>query len=126
MFSIAVQCKRLISHPPLITAVMDDTAINIPIDVRSHEQNQLTEFVPKLVTRFMNRQTEQMESKSDELNRVYDEHIEGMDGESYLSMPIDDWRTLISSLSNVDDGLRGWWLQKKLVSRLRDKLEDIQ
>lgn len=105
---------------------MGDTAINIPIDVRSHEQNQLTEFIPKLVTRFMNRQTEQMESKSDELNRVYDEHIEGMDGESYLSMPIDDWRTLISSLSNVDDGLRGWWLQKKLVSRLRDKLEDIQ
>jgi len=101
---------------------MGDTAINIPIEIRSHELTQLVRFVEKLVRRFTNRETEQ---KADELRRVYDEHIYGMESASYLSMPIDDWRTLVSSLSYIDDGLRGWWLQTKLVERLRAKSEAL-
>jgi hypothetical protein len=105
---------------------MADIPNSIPISLRSHEIDQLHEFVPKLVRRFMGRDTEQndMASKADELERVYEEHIEGMG--NALLMPIDDWRTLISSLSDVDDGLRGWWLQRKLIRRLRDKSEELQ
>lgn len=101
---------------------MGDTAINIPIEIRSHESTQLDTFVDKLVRRFTNRGTEQ---KADELRRVYDEHIDEMGSADYLSMPIDDWRTLVSSLSEVDDGLRGWWLQTKLVDRLRVKSDEL-
>jgi hypothetical protein len=103
---------------------MGDTAINVPIEIRSHESTQLVRFVEKLVRRFTNRE---MEQKADELRRVYDEHIYGMSESEadYLSMPIDDWRTLVSNLSYVDDGLRSWWLQTKLVDRLRAKSEAL-
>jgi len=101
---------------------MGDTAINVPIEIRSHESTQLVRFVEKLVRRFTNRE---MEQKADELRRVYDEHIDEMESASYLSMPIDDWRTLVSNLSYVDDGLRGWWLQTKLVERLRAKSDEL-
>lgn len=105
---------------------MGDTAISIPIDVRTHERKQLREFIPKIVSRYAIRATEDndMESRADELNRVYEEHIEGMG--NALLMPIDDWRTIISELSEIDDGLRGWWLQRKLIRRLREKSEELQ
>lgn len=113
---------------------MGDTAINVPVRVRSHELCQVHEMVPDVEERLRSIDTESTIERADELNRIYDEHISGVDGEpresdafaAYLSMPADDWRSVVSALARVeDDGLRPQWLQKKLVNRLRDRMEEL-
>lgn len=113
---------------------MGDTAMNVPIKVRTHELKQLHEMVPAA-----RRHCEQaeMDEQADEITRVYDEHIANVEEaagfdtsfRAHVSMPADDWRTTISSLGRVqrrDEGLRAWWLRKKLASRLRDRLEQLE
>jgi hypothetical protein len=114
---------------------MGDTAINVPVKVRTHELNQLHEFVPDV--RDGLRQAE-LDEAADEVARIYDEHISGVEREftgddqafaAYVSMPANDWKTIvrfIGRLEHTSEGTRAWWLQKKLVERLRERLEEME
>jgi len=108
---------------------MGDTALNVPIRVRTHELEQLHGMVPEAIQQIGT-------DEADELKRVYDEHIgqitaeypEGPQFAAYVSMPIDDWRTVISGLNRAryESGRpRVHWLQSKLVGRLEDRSEEL-
>lgn len=109
------------------------SAINVPVKVRTHELNQVHEMIPQVEERLRSIGVDATVEQADELERIYDEHISGIDGEpreseefaAYISMPADDWRSVVSALARVDDGLRPRWLQKKLVKRLRDRMEEM-
>lgn len=102
---------------------MGDTAINIPVECRRTEVRQLKEMVPKAVERL------DAAGKDDDaaaLERIHDEHITDLpDGKGTVSMPKDDWTSLVLGLDRVDDGLRPWWLTRKLSTRVQDRLRDV-
>jgi hypothetical protein len=105
---------------------MGDTAINVPIDVRSHELQQVKEMGTSAVERL---RSIELDDEADELSRVVDEHILDMpDDADTLSMPADDWQTLVRHLHRLRDeeGLRVWWLRRKLYDRLQDKQEALE
>lgn len=112
----------------------DDTELNVPVEVRSHELEQLHDWTPRIEQRL--REVER-DDEADSIERLYDEYIPNyMDadkraysGTPYISMPADDWRTLVRNLDRIydDEGKnRVWWLRKKLVSRLRDRMDDME
>jgi hypothetical protein len=113
---------------------MGDTPINVPVKVRTHELNQVHEMIPQVEEQLRSIGVEATVEQADELERIYAEHIEGIGVEpreseefaAYLSMPADDWRSVVSALARVDDGLRPRWLQKKLVKRLRARLDEME
>jgi len=107
------------------------SAINVPIKARTHELNQLHGKVPEAVDHF---QQAEMHDEADEVNRIYDEHISGVDPKftdddqsfaAYVYMPADDWYTTLRVLGRFDDQ-RLWWLRKKLSKRLRDRLDEME
>lgn len=111
---------------------MGDTAINVPVKVRSHELNQLHEFFPDVRDGL---QQAGLDEAAEAVDRIYDEHVSGVtaavSGGPYaamVTMPAEDWKTTvryIGRLSQTSEGLRAWWLQKKLVGRLDDRLEEL-
>jgi hypothetical protein len=115
---------------------MGDTAMNVPVEVRSHELRQLDKMVPKAADRLREVATENndLASEADTLDRAYDEHILDMPathsmGDGYLSMPADDWRAIIRHLPRIEDNVgvtRVWWLRKKLTSRVRERLAELE
>jgi hypothetical protein len=106
---------------------MGDTALNVPVEVRSHELEQLHESVQSVID---NLEDAEMDAAVDELSRVYEEHIEGVhkDGEGtvHVSMPAEDWRITIRYLNRArEDSMRVGWLQSKLVDRIEKKLAEM-
>jgi hypothetical protein len=101
---------------------MDDDTINVPIRVRSNEVAQLHEFVPEAIDQC--RRTE-MDDEADQLQCVVDEYLEPNDG--YISMPADEWRAVIRNVHRrTDNGLRSEYLQRKLLKRLRARMEELE
>jgi hypothetical protein len=99
---------------------MGDTAMHVPVDLRTHEVNQLQEMVPDAAQQLRETDVETLVEDAETLERAYDEHLYGLDGPGVASMPADDWRAIVRNLDRADDGLRVWWLRKKLVDRLSD------
>jgi hypothetical protein len=103
-----------------------ESSIPIPIDIRSHEVSQLDEFVPQIVERLRDIATEDNDlgSEADSIESIYDNAAvsDGM-----LSMEIDEWRTLLRHLPRLrdDEGLRVWWLQRKMIRRLKDRADEF-
>lgn len=117
---------------------MDD-AINVPVRVRSNELAQAQNMTPRVVEKLRQVDAESVQERADDLERIYEEHIEGVEHDyrgntdyiefaTHLSMPAEDWRTFIGALSRLRDeeGLRVWWLRKKFVNRLEDRLEGME
>ena len=105
--------------------------MDVPINVRSHEAEQLQEWTPKVeqTLRSVGRDDE-----ADTIESIYDEHVSEFETRAhsdtpYISMDADDWRALVRNLDRIDDDEgknRVWWLRKKLVSRLRDRMEELE
>lgn len=114
-----------------------DSSIRVPVEIRTHELSQLKSMVPRVVERLRDIDAETFGDDADELERIYTEHIETVEREfteddqtfaAYVSMPADDWRNVVGSLGRLydEEGLRVWWLRKKLVKRLRKRLEEME
>lgn len=107
--------------------------MNVPIRVRTHELAQVKSMVQHAIGSY---EESDRDEDADALNRVYDEHIRNIDATypegpqfaAYLSMPIDDWRDVISGLNRArrTEGIpRVHYLQSKLVGRLEDRSEEL-
>lgn len=109
---------------------MGDSEINVPVEVRSHELGQLRDWTPTVAANLYDVSTDEngLLEEADTIQRIYDEYINTVEGE-YISMPADDWRALVANLDRIEDeeGInRVYWLRKKLVTRLRDKLDEME
>jgi len=115
-----------------------DSTINVPVKVRTHELNQAHDFIPRVAERLRAIDADPAQEQADELERIYAERIEGVEPDysgntdyiefaTYLSMPVDEWRTVVGGLARLRDeeGLRVNWLRKKLVQRLTERLEEM-
>jgi len=109
---------------------MGDTnqQMNIPIQVRSHELTQLGDFIDTV--------SEDDFDGADDLGRIVDTHItdavmserENERFYTYVSMPTDDWHTVVQALTRhrkYHSGQRSWWLQNKLVDRLNERIDGV-
>ena len=105
-----------------------EEGIRVPIDIRTHELNQAHEFIPRIIERLSQVDVETAQEQADELDRIYADYIEDVEAPYFLSMPADDWRTLVGALARLRDeeGLRVWWFRKKLVDRLQERLEEME
>ena len=110
---------------------MGDTAINVPVETRTHEVAQLHEFVPQMCGDL---QEVGLDEAAAEVQRIYDEHISGVTADdredesfaAYTSMPADDWQVLVRHMNRLRSDKRAEWLQMKLVDRLRDRMEEME
>ena len=101
--------------------------MNVPIQLRSHELDQVHEFTTEAINQLKQAELDDAESQ---LERIYDEHISGVEwsdtDDVYLSMPAEDWRQWMRYLNRVRrDDQRVWWLQNKLVGRLNERMEEL-
>lgn len=106
----------------------DDDTINVPIQARSHELNQLHEFVPTVIEQL---ERADLDERVEDVRSIYSDHIDITHETSdepafvtYLSMPSESWTTLIRELHRIDDG-RVWWLRTKFARRVRQRLEGV-
>jgi hypothetical protein len=104
---------------------MGDTAMNVPVDLRTQEVSQLQTMVPDAATKLRETDVESLADEASTLIRVHDEHLRGLQGAGTVSMPADDWRAVVRHLDRGGDGLNAWWLRKKLVDRLSERLEGV-
>lgn len=98
--------------------------MNVPIEVRSHELKQVKTMLSTAID-----ELESAEADVEEISRVYEEHILGMDNSDYLSMPADDWRLVIRYLNRArrtEGRTRVHWLQTKFVNRLNERMEEME
>lgn len=113
---------------------MGDTAMAVPVKVRSHELDQVKSETISVADGL---EQADLTEAADELYRIYDEHISGVEKEypegpafaNYLSMPAEDWRLLVRYLNRArrsGGNLRIGWLQNKLVGRLEDRMEELE
>jgi hypothetical protein len=122
---------------------VDDPTINVPVIVRSHEQNQLESMVPTLRSHFehladTSDDEEVRESMAERAATI--EHIESevlrYDGERedeafvrYLSFPFETWQTFLQNLRRIEHShgaCRVQHVQRKLFKRVRDRMEELQ
>jgi hypothetical protein len=112
---------------------MGDSKLAIPVEVRTHELNQVHEMIPNV--RDSLEQADLTEA-AEEVDRIYTEHIEGVEATypegpmfaAYLSMPPEDWRIFIRYLNRArqtDGRLRVQWLQTKFVDRIEERMEEM-
>lgn len=114
----------------------DDTSINVPVKVRTHELQQAHDFIPRVAQRLRDIDADPAQEQADELERIYAEHVEGVEATypkgsefaAYISMPADDWRAVVGGVARLrgEEGLRSWWFRKKLVKRLQARLEEME
>lgn len=110
----------------------DDSNVRVPIKVRTHEVNQLHEMLPEVVDRLAAIE----HPDAEDFEEMYEEYVSDVEitypgapqDESFaawVSMPADEWRLLIRHAQKYEDA-RAEWLQKKLMRRLSDRLEEVQ
>jgi len=113
---------------------MGDTTMNVPVEVRTHELQQVKEMMQSVSDQLARAD---MESAADEVRRIFDTHVEGVEPTypegtefaAYLSMPADDWRVTIRYLNRArrtEGRLRTQWLQYKLVQRVEERLNELE
>lgn len=113
-----------------------DGNINVPVKVRTHELNQAHEFIPRVAERLGSIDVEHAQEQAEELERIYAEHVEdveatypeGPEFAAYISMPAEDWRTVVGATARLydEETLRVRWFRKKLVKRLQARLEEME
>jgi len=81
--------------------------MNITIDLRSHEQRQLNDYLPRVKSSL-----EAAEMDDDAINAINVAHKRLSDGE--LGLDVDDWGTVLTNLHRAEDSNRLWWLRTKL------------
>jgi len=103
--------------------------VEVTIELRTHERAQLDEFVPRMVERL---EAKGLDEEAEDLCAV--DIIENLDETSpfhetaresahdpttYSAAPT-EWATIIGALRVLreEEGLRSWWLRKKLARRL--------
>lgn len=112
---------------------MGDTAINVPLQVRIHELQQLHSMIQQAIESY---ETADLDEYADKIRRVYDEHVENVTADypeseafaAWVSMPAEDWRQVMRALSRArhDAGeTRTRWLQTKLVGRLEERSKEL-
>lgn len=112
---------------------MGDTALNVPVKVRTHELQQVQDMMPAAAERL---EQAELDDAAEQVNRIFEEHVEdieptypeGPEFAAYLSMPAEDWRMTIRYLNRArgEAGrLRVHWLQNKLVTRIEDRLDAV-
>jgi hypothetical protein len=111
-----------------------DSDLNVPIEIRSHEQQQLESMVPDVIESLERAEldTETIEQAHEKL-RDPTETFTAPDQSfyRYLSLPVDSWQTLIQELERVQ-GKEGHatnrvhYLRRKLFKRVRDRMEELQ
>lgn len=98
-----------------------DNDLRVPIEVRDHEYRQLVEYLPNARDSYLRGDRDDeaaaVGTLIDDLSDSSDEHV---------SFTVEQWQTCVSALSRCDDGLRPWWLQKKVVNRLNERIEELQ
>lgn len=94
--------------------------MKVPIELRSHEQAQLDEFVPRAADRLEDK------GLDEEAQEVRDVDIIDNQSGTYSAEPT-EWAAIIGALRTLRDeeGLRSWWLRKKLAQRLARRTEEI-
>lgn len=113
---------------------MGDTAINVPVDVRTHELNQLQSWLPAIADEL---RAADITEGAETIERIYDEHVADVghgpnNSNLYVSMPQEDWRMTMRYLNRArtlgrnGNDLRAHWLQTKLIDRLEDRLEEMK
>lgn len=95
--------------------------MRVPIQLRSHEEAQLESFVPRMVDR-LNDMGVEAEAEDIENVELIDE------GDGTFSAEVSEWTALLGGMRVLRDeeGLRSWWLRKKLsrrLMRIQEKLE---
>ena len=105
-----------------------ETAVPVPIDLRTHERSQLREFVPLLIDGYSEHATDKnnFDERVEELMSIRS-CIDALKEDERLFLELDKWTTLLSSLTRLHNGTfnRSAWLQKKLYRRLEDRLEEL-
>lgn len=99
---------------------MDTEQIPVPIELRSHERAQLEDFVPRLRERLEDAGRDDLLDTLDGF--TLDAHDEGVFNTT------EQWRTVIMELHRLkpEEGLRQWWLRRKLFKRLVDRVEALE
>jgi aminopeptidase N len=92
---------------------------NIPITVRTHEKAQLEDFVPRVEELFRESDLDEQADFLADLELVFE-------NDTAYAAPR-DWGRLIQHLTRLreEEGLRVWWLQRKLARRLRERVDDV-
>lgn len=98
--------------------------IRVPLPLRTHEKNQLDEYVPVMIEETrdlgLGETADELESMTLEI-----EPAEDIAARHRAFATADEWRKLVSSLQYVSDGLRPKWLRKKLALRLHTVLDEL-
>lgn len=95
--------------------------LSVPIEIRDNEYRQLIEYLPNA------KQSYEAGERDDEaaaVSTLIDTLTDSSD--KHVSFTVEQWRTCVSALSRVEDGLRPWWLQKKVVNRLNERVDELQ
>jgi hypothetical protein len=108
----------------------EDSEINVPIKVRTHEIDQLQEMMPEVADRL-----EAIEHPdAEDFRSAYEEYVASLEAvypgapedesfAAWASMPAESWRVLIRHTRRWEDS-RQEWLQSKLMDRLEGRLEE--
>lgn len=115
---------------------MVNNSLNVPVKVRTHELQQAHDFIPRVAERFAAIDVEHAQEQAEELERIYAEYVEGVEATypegsefaAYISMPAEDWRTVVGAAARLydEESLRVQWFRKKLVKRLQARLEEME
>lgn len=94
--------------------------MKVPIELRPTEMNQLEEFMPRVEAALSDK------GLDDEAEEVSEATIINVAGNTY-SAEATDWSAIIGGLRTLRDeeGLRSWWLRKKLAGRLSRKVSEL-
>ena len=97
-----------------------ESDLSVPIEIRDHEYRQLIEYLPNA------KQSYKAGDRDDEaatVSTLIDTLSDSSD--KHVSFTVEQWRTCVSALNRCEDGLRPWWLQKKVVNRLNERIENL-
>lgn len=99
--------------------------MDVPIEMRSHEQEQMETFLPEveetLRERGLHEQADEIGNFTFTLDATDD--VAGQ----YASAPAEDWEKVVQYLNIIrpNHGLKVWWLRKKLAMRLSERLAEV-
>lgn len=100
------------------------STVQVDMGLRTQERQQLDRWVPRIIEHLEGLGLPQSAEDLDDVTLVIEES--DRDGFRYeAAAEPDEWRTLISSLSN-QDGQDAWWLRKKLARRFHDRVDEME
>jgi hypothetical protein len=99
---------------------------NVPIEIRTHEQAQLEEFLPQIQERF---RESGLDEQADTIE-AFEFHLFETDevAGSWATASAQQWADILQYLTYARDidNNRAWWLQQKLGERLQERLDEIE